>query len=88
METRITATELSRKLSDVLNRVHYRRERFVVERNGEPIATLAPTVHSNVTFEDLVELLKNAPRPDDRFADDLELIQADQPPATVAEWPT
>ena len=35
METRITPTELARSLSDVLNRVRYRGERFRIERNGE-----------------------------------------------------
>ena len=32
--TRITATELARGLSDILNRVQYHNEQFVIERNG------------------------------------------------------
>ncbi|MFN0071262.1 MAG: type II toxin-antitoxin system prevent-host-death family antitoxin [Chloroflexota bacterium] len=40
-ETKITATELARNLSDVLNRARYRGEHFIVERNGEPIVTIA-----------------------------------------------
>jgi prevent-host-death family protein len=88
MEARISATELGRHLSDILNRVRYRHERFVVERNGEAIATLAPVVRSDFTFEDFIELLKRAPRPDDQFAGDLEAVQAEQPPASMPEWPT
>lgn len=42
METTITATELARNLSDILNRVRYKGERFRVERNGEVIAVLGP----------------------------------------------
>ena len=38
MDTTISATELSRRMSDILNRVKYRGERFVVQRNGESIA--------------------------------------------------
>ena len=42
METRITASELARNLSDILSRVRYRRERFRVERNGEVVAEIIP----------------------------------------------
>ena len=41
--TTITATELARNLSDVLNRVRYRGESFIVERNGEVVAELRPS---------------------------------------------
>jgi antitoxin (DNA-binding transcriptional repressor) of toxin-antitoxin stability system len=40
--TTITATELARNLSDILNRVRYRGERFRVERNGDVIAEINP----------------------------------------------
>lgn len=42
MESRISATELARKLGDVLGRIRYRGESFVVERNGEAVAKLTP----------------------------------------------
>ena len=42
MEYNISATELARALGDVLARVRYRQESFVVERNGKPIARLSP----------------------------------------------
>src|SRR5204862_247662 len=38
MESTISATELARNLGDILGKVRYRREVFIVERNGEPIA--------------------------------------------------
>ncbi len=41
-ETKLTATQLARSLSDVLNRVQYKGERFIVDRNGRPVATLGP----------------------------------------------
>ena len=54
MNTTITATELGKNLSDVLNRVRYRGERFTVARNGEPIAVLEPAdVPSRITLRDL-----------------------------------
>ena len=42
MEIRITATELARKLGDVLGKIRYRSDSFVVERNGEAIARISP----------------------------------------------
>ena len=38
MPTSVTATELARKLGDLLSRIRYRHESFIVERNGTPIA--------------------------------------------------
>ena len=89
METRITATELARSLSDVLNRVRYKEERFVIVRNGEPVATLAPagptTPTVGMTLRELVALLKDNPMPEG-LADDLEEIQASQPPPPRPPW--
>ena len=42
MEGRISSTQLARKLGDILGRVRYRGESFVVERNGDPFARLVP----------------------------------------------
>ena len=41
-KTRITRTELARSVGDVLNRLHFRGESFVIERNGKEIALLIP----------------------------------------------
>lgn len=86
METKITATELAKSLSEILNRIRYRGERFVIQRNGEPIATLTPAgVTSSMTLTELAAFLESAPRPDEGFADDLEAIQATQRPASIPE---
>jgi prevent-host-death family protein len=82
METRITATDLARRLGDVLGRVRYRRDVFVIERNGEPVARLAPLASGAAA--PLAEALRSwreaAPR-DLTFADDLERVNAaDRPP--------
>lgn len=42
MEHRISATELARRLGDVLGRIRYRGDSFIVERNGDPVARLGP----------------------------------------------
>lgn len=84
MESLISATELARKLGDVLGRIRYRGESFVVVRNGEPIATLSPLAArtSSSALEGL-EAWRAAGSVEDRdFADDLERVnQADRPPS-------
>ena len=42
MEYRISATELARRLGDILGRIRYRSESFIVERNGRPVARIGP----------------------------------------------
>ncbi len=87
METTITATELSRSLSDILSRVRYKGETFIVERNGVPVATLAPPVSAkHMTWGEFLEMWKTLPRPDDQFANDLERIQASQPMIGPSPW--
>lgn len=86
MDTSITATELGRNLSDVLNRIQYRRERFVVRRNGEEIGTFAPSERRFASWRDLLEIVERHPV-DEQFADDLEAIQAEQQPVQMAVWP-
>jgi prevent-host-death family protein len=88
MESKLTATELAKRLSDVLDRVRYRGERFVVERNGEPVATIAPAAPPvGITVEEFVARVGDLRMPGDGFADDLEAIQALQGVAEGPEWP-
>jgi len=77
MQSKTSATDLAKSLSDILNRIRYRGERFVVERNGEPVATLAPAgPTSRITLREVVARLGNLTLPGDGFAEDLEAIQS------------
>ena len=42
MTTRVSATEAVRTFSDLLNRIRYRGEEFVVERAGEAVCRMTP----------------------------------------------
>ncbi len=87
METTITATELARSLSDILSRVRYKGETFIVERHGEHVATLAPPAPAKrVTWGEFLEMMKELPPAGPDFADDLEMIQASQQPAEMPRW--
>jgi prevent-host-death family protein len=89
MSKRVTATEAARRFSDLLNRVRYEHETFVVLRAGEEIAQISPaTPNPPVTLRALVETLQQIAWPDAEFADDLEAIQASQPPIGEAPWPS
>ena len=87
METRVQATELARSLSDILNRVRYRGERFVIERNGQPVAHLGPAEQpSGPTLGDLVRILERLPPLDEDFAADVEALQSSQPKIELPPW--
>lgn len=72
MATKITATELARNLSDILNRVRYKGESFEVTRGGETIAEIKGAERKRATARDLIELLENGPKPDPDFWKDVE----------------
>lgn len=78
--TTLTATQLARNLSDVLNRVEYKGERFIIERNGERVATLGPTDAASArTVRDFVQFVQSLSPANPDYLDALEAIQANQP---------
>jgi antitoxin (DNA-binding transcriptional repressor) of toxin-antitoxin stability system len=78
----VTATEAARRFSELLNRVRYERETFVILRGGEAVGQLGPVEsRSGTTFRDLIAALDRIEKPDRELADDLEKIQAEQPVA-------
>ncbi len=80
----VTATEASRNFSELLNRVLYRGESFVIERGGEPVGELRPAGPSRFTGADLVTLLRSLPPVDEDYLDTVEELtrtQARVPPS-------
>jgi prevent-host-death family protein len=87
--TRISATELARGLSEILTRVRRKGERFVIDRNGEPIAVLGPAPSpAALSVDDFAEEVGDLEFPGGGFADDLEAVQAAQPKERFPEWPS
>jgi prevent-host-death family protein len=82
MEGRISATELARRLGDILGRVRYRGDSFLVERNGDPVARLVPVPGKNATtLREALAAWRGGGRSDPDFAADLERVgNADRPP--------
>ena len=72
--TRMSATDVARQFSDVLNRVGAGEEIEIV-RNGAPVAVLAPPRVRLLPASRLRALLASLPPVDEAFADDLRQIR-------------
>lgn len=77
MSQRVTATEAARRFSDLLNRVRYAGESFVIVRGDEEIGQLVPAEPNRpLTLRGLLDILASEGAPDPELADDLQRILA------------
>ena len=77
MEHRISSTDLARRLGDILGRIRYLRDSFVIERNGEPVALLTPLPSgSAATVREGFRAWAEAGEPDPGFAEALGRVSA------------
>jgi antitoxin (DNA-binding transcriptional repressor) of toxin-antitoxin stability system len=70
---RLTATEAARRFCALLDQVEHEGERFLVERRGRVIASVAPAV--GLTGRAVKDLLRAQPV-DEQWAEDLALLRA------------
>ncbi len=88
MDARITPADLQVSLTEILERVRSKGERFVIERDGKPLAVLGPAwPQPGVTFGEIADRIGHLTVPEG-FGDDLEAIQAEQPKEVAPEWPS
>jgi prevent-host-death family protein len=83
---KISATEAARNFSDLINRVYYRGQTFVVERGGAPVCKISPAEPVRFTRADFVQLLSSLPLPDRAFLDILEEVNRTQEPLAKSRW--
>jgi prevent-host-death family protein len=83
---RLTATEVARRFSEVLNRVA-EGEEIEVTRAGAPVAVIAPPRSRVLSPERFRELLASAPPVDEEFADDVRSIRREVGPPEPP-WPS
>jgi antitoxin (DNA-binding transcriptional repressor) of toxin-antitoxin stability system len=77
MEKIISATALARRLGDVLGRIRYRGESFVIERNGVAVARLVPAgPDQRASVVEVLRRWREAAEPEPEFAAALERIGA------------
>ena len=75
MDRKISASDLARRLADVLGRVRYGGETFLVERHSVPIARIGPATGAvRPSLADAAAAWMSAGDPDVSFADDLERV--------------
>ncbi len=86
MKTRITATEAVRKFSEILNRVAYKGETFIVERGGQVVCEISPTRSKKFTGRDFAQMIKLVPRPDEQYFDDVEESIKNRQPVAPSPW--
>jgi antitoxin (DNA-binding transcriptional repressor) of toxin-antitoxin stability system len=87
MKFHLPATQAVRQFSDLLNRVRYRGEEFVIERGGEPVCEIIPARPVTRTVVDLVWALRTIPKPDDKYWETVEDITIHQQPLPPSPWP-
>ena len=87
MKSEISATDAARRFSEVVNRVRYRNETFIVKRGGEPVCEIVPVRIESFTGRELVELLRSLPHPDKEYLDTVEKHVRRQPKAEKSKWP-
>jgi antitoxin (DNA-binding transcriptional repressor) of toxin-antitoxin stability system len=86
MKSRISATKAARNFSELMNRVRFGGESFVVERGGKPICEILPVRPSGFTGRDLADLLRSLPRPDNKYLSLVEKLTREQPVIAASEW--
>jgi len=87
MKLRISATETARRFSELMNRVRYRGESFVVERGGKPICEILPAKPPKFTGGDLANLLRSLPTPDKEYLTLVQNLSKKQPRVAESKWP-
>jgi antitoxin (DNA-binding transcriptional repressor) of toxin-antitoxin stability system len=75
----LSATEIARSFSAVLNRVAAGEEIEII-RNGAPVAVIGPPRARLVSAQRFRELLASAPPVDDGFANELRALRAEAGP--------
>ncbi len=83
---RLSATDVARRFSEVLNRVAGGEE-IEVTRGGAPVAVIAPPKSRVLSAERFRELLESAPPVDDDFAEDVGRIRKEVAPPE-GSWPS
>src|SRR4030095_16988951 len=82
----ISATEAARSFSELLDRVCYRGETFVIERGGEPVCEISHVKPMRFTGADFLTLLHSLPKPDPAFWNAVETATRQEPAVPESPW--
>jgi antitoxin (DNA-binding transcriptional repressor) of toxin-antitoxin stability system len=82
----LSATEAARNFSEILNRVKYRGESFILVRGGVTVAELRPATPIRFKGTDLAALLRSLPPIDEEFLRTVEDVARSQPVLPESPW--
>lgn len=82
----ISATEAARSFSELLDRVCYRGETFVIERGGEPVCEMSHVKPLRFTGVDFLTLLHSLPKPDAGYWDAVEELAKQTAAVPESPW--
>jgi antitoxin (DNA-binding transcriptional repressor) of toxin-antitoxin stability system len=82
----ISATEAARSFSELLDRVCYRGETFVIERGGELVCEMSHVTPLRFTGADFLALLHSLPKPDPGYWDAVEERTKQTPAVPESPW--
>ena len=87
--TRVSTTELTEQLPDILVRVSEHGEQFIIERNGVALAVIQPpTEHHGPTLSQLAASLVGVEWPDPDFFNEIEAARSEMnAPIEPPKWP-
>ncbi len=86
MKSHISATEAVRSFSELMNRVCYRGESFIIDRGGKPICEILPARPPKFSGAELAKLLSSLPKPDLEYLAIVERLLAKQPKVAESGW--
>jgi hypothetical protein len=82
----ISATEAARSFSELLDRVCYRGETFVIERGGEQVCEMSQVKPLRFTGADFLALLHSLPKPDLGYWNAVEETTKQTPSVPASPW--
>jgi hypothetical protein len=82
----VSATQAARGFSDLISRVRYKGETYVIERGGQAMCELRPVTTRGITGAELLALVKTLPRPADEFLAAVDTITRHQATIEPSAW--
>lgn len=82
----ISATAAARSFSELVSRVCYKGETYLIEKGGRPMCELSPVESSRFTGADFLALLGTLPKPGAEFLDTVEEVIRHQAKIEPSPW--
>jgi len=82
----ISATDAARSFSELLDRVSYRGETFIIERGGELVCEISHVRPLHFTGTDVLALLHSLPKPDPGYWREIKKVTKQDSTVPASPW--